>query len=227
MLQYGCVHCARQTITYWVIASRVEPVRKPLPPVLTTRGVSSGLGPVEGYRELQVFKTGQYPSWSIRPPKEIQRALDEENVELYRKGLACMSQSYGIGALGYFRRVVENAVGDLLDLVEESAKADGDDDSVRAITEARKQKNAEQKLKLASEAVPPSLRPGRVNPLATLYGDFSRGIHGLSDEQCLEIATDLRETLEYVFGNLRDRLEQAKAYRTKITKRATGNPNPS
>ena len=55
-----------------------------------------------------------------------------------------------------------------------------------------------------------------------LYGNYSRGLHQESDEECLAIATELRDALEYLFGNLREQFEQAKAFRERITKRAGG-----
>ena len=175
-------------------------------------------------RTFVIHKVGQTPAWNIQPPKTVERALDPDDLELYTKGLICMSQSYGIGAVGYFRRVVENAIGALLDLVEDAAKTDEDAKALEAVQEARKQKNAEQKLQLVAEMAPASLRTGNVNPLATLYANYSRELHALSDEECLQVATELREALDYLFGNLWDQLGEAKASRENTTKRATSKP---
>jgi hypothetical protein len=114
--------------------------------------------------------------------------------------------------------MVENVVGDLLNLVEEAASADNDHAALAAVKSARKTRIADEKLKLISGVIPLSLRPGGVNPFARLYDDYSRGIHTLSDEDCLSIATDLREAFDYVFGNVRDQLEQAKAFRERLNR---------
>lgn len=202
-LQYTCVHCRRAAQHFWVLVDALE-------------GASPVL-PIPGILTFGVQKIGQWPSWSIAVPREIERALEDAEFALYRKALVCMSQSYGIGALAYFRRIIENTVGELLGLVEEAATAEGDQKALAAVREARTTKVADDKLRLIREFIPASLRPGGVNPFAKLYDDYSRGIHSLSDEECLVIAAELRDTLEYVFGNIRDRLEQAKAYRAKIT----------
>jgi len=212
---YQCVHCSQAEVSFWLVA-RVSDEVKPAPTAVRPANA------VPVYRTASVMKVGQLPGWSIAPPKVIERALDEVNLELYKKGLINMSQAYGVGALGYFRRVVENGVDALLDLVQHAAEADSDAAALEAIREARGKKNAEQKLQLAAEKVPASLRPGGINPLGVLYGNYSRGIHQESDEECLTIATELRDALEYVFGNLREQLEQAKAFRERITKRAGG-----
>jgi hypothetical protein len=133
-----------------------------------------------------------------------------------------MSQAYGIGALAYFRRIVEDAVGALLNLVEEAAEADRDTEAKASVEAARKEHVADEKLRLIAQTIPLSLRPGGVNPFATLYADYSRGLHSLADEDCLGVAMDLRAALEYVFGTVRERLEAAKAYKATITKRAGG-----
>ena len=45
-----------------------------------------------------------------------------EDSDLYKKALINSNFSYGIGALAYFRRVVENKVNDLLDLIADAAR---------------------------------------------------------------------------------------------------------
>lgn len=206
LLRYKCVHCDTERKTFWVL---IEPEDKVIYQAPT-------LGPRQ-FQGCTIQKLGQAPPWGIAAPKEIQRSLGESDLQLYGNALVCMSQSYGLGALAYFRRVVENTLGELLGLVEEAATAEGDQKALSVVKEAQKSKVADEKLRLIREVIPASLRPGGVNPFAKLYDDYSRGIHSLSDEECLTIATELRDTLEYVFGNIRDRLEQAKAYRLKIT----------
>lgn len=207
-LGYKCVHCEQALRSYWVV---IHPLRQAF------AQLPGGRIP-RGFDVFQVQKIGQLPAWSIDPPKEVVRALAAADLALYRNALICMSQSYGLGALASFRRVVENTVGALLDLVEEAALGDNDTEALEAVRQARETRIADEKLRLVAAVVPATLRPGGVNPLSKLYQDYSRGLHALSDEEWLEIATELRDALEYVFGNLRDRLEQAKAYRAKITK---------
>lgn len=213
LIHYMCQHCHRRLRSFWISTVKAEPHSISLP------GPTHGTMPTGDFRMFTFCKIGQTPAWDIQPPKEVEKALTPENLDLYKKGLVCMSQSYGIGAVGYFRRVVENAADKLLDLVEAAATADGDDAALSAVREARGQRQADQKLKLAAAAVPASLRPGGVNPLATLYGDYSRGLHELSDEECLAVATEMRDAFDYVFGNLSNQLARATEYREKIRKR--------
>ncbi len=98
----------------------------------------------------------------------------------------------------------------------DSAAADGNSEAARTIRVAKESGRTEDRLKLASEALPEGLRPGGANPLAVLYGHYSRGIHGLSDEQCLEVARELHFTLEYIFKNWRLQMQEAAKFKATV-----------
>jgi hypothetical protein len=51
------------------------------------------------------------------------------------------------------RRVVEDAVDDLLDLVEEMSKQAGDEDTIKRILEARNELSAQERLRLTRIAL--------------------------------------------------------------------------
>lgn len=215
-ITYKCAHCRRAILTVWVydVVTRTRDSRN-------NRGET-----VKTPDAFALQKIGQWPPWSIAVPGPIEAALTTAGaLDNYKKGLTCMSQSYGIGALGYFRRIVEDSISDLLNLVEEGATVDHDQPALDAVKNARTSRVAEERLKLVADTVPATLRPGGVNPLATLYAEYSRGLHAGSDEECLAIAMDLKDALEYFFGNIRHRLEDAKAYGDRIRKR--GKPSPA
>src|SRR5207244_740991 len=69
--------------------------------------------------EPTAVKWGQTPALSIAIPKEAEKALGDY-ADLWKKGMRSRHQGYGIGALAYFRRVVEGATGKLLGLLAES-----------------------------------------------------------------------------------------------------------
>ena len=50
--------------------------------------------------DLVVTKTGQYPSWSISIGRDLSQVLGDYE-SIYKKGLICESQGYGIGAYGH------------------------------------------------------------------------------------------------------------------------------
>src|SRR6266540_3979136 len=167
--QYKCALCENATVEYWL---RVEWDEKQ-----TVAGGSVGYG------HFAFRKIGQWPPPSITPPPPVAKALTRAQLDLYKKGLTCMAQGYGIGALGYFRRVVEDSIVALLDVVKAGAEGEGDEKTVAAVERAKGAKNTDEKLKLVADLVPRSLRPGGVNPLALLHDHYSKGLHALSDDE--------------------------------------------
>ena len=122
---YTCANCENQEVMF-----RVQVKRKP----------------------LIVRKVGQWPAPSNDAPPSIKMALDEPALGLYEKGLMCLNFGFGVGAFAYFRRVVEETVDDMLDLLVQSAP---DDQELRAkVEEARKATAASQRLELVKDAVP-------------------------------------------------------------------------
>src|SRR5439155_26247749 len=146
----------------------------------------------------------------------LAKGLTEPVLDLFKKGLTSLTHGFGLGALAYFRRVVEDASAELIDLFADRAGADGDSETAQAIRAAEQNSRMEDRLKVASEALPPTLRPGGVNPLAVLYARYSRGIHGLSDEECLTVAQQLLFALQYIFENWKKQMEEAAQFRLTV-----------
>jgi hypothetical protein len=167
----------------------------------------------DGPRLATFTNVGQYPPLSIEPSKELAAALGAEDTELYKKALINGNYSFGIGALAYFRRVIENKVNMLLDLIAEAAKlAKFEPEELERIEEIKTSHHLDAKIEYASKILPPNLRPGGHNPLNKLYGIASTGIHGKSDEECLEDFQAARFEFEYLFKNLTMSNEEAKEY---------------
>lgn len=208
-LKYRCVHCNDQETVFFVFVQRTKPPQRPL----------TQPGPVvDSITHVRALKIGQWPAWSVTPPKKLAKALGAD-VELYKKGAICLGQGYGVGAVAYFRRLVESQTGALLGLLEEGARAESDQAALDKIAAAKSSREASERLKLAAEAVPSNLRPGGTNPLATLYGLFSAGLHGdANEEECVEIAALLKDSIDHLFVNLRRSLDEAANYRASLTK---------
>ncbi len=161
---------------------------------------------------FNVRKIGQWPPWYTGVPRDVEKALDKGEIELYRKGATSIAESYGIGALAYFRRAIEDAVPGLLDLVEEAARLEQNDDVIAAVARARESRRADEKLKLAADALPASLRIGGVNPLARLFDRYSAALHTASDSECLETAKELKRAFDFVFVTMRRHLRDAQEF---------------
>lgn len=162
------------------------------------------------------FKAGQYPELSIEPSAKLK--LDKENRDLYKKALTSRNFSYGIGAVAYLRRVVENRMNALLDLVVEAARNNGvSEDSLAEFQAVRGSSRFEDKVEFARRTLPKRLRPGGHNPFDVLHDFTSEGLHRKTEEECLEIFDGVKLTFEYLFAHLNFESEDAKRYAQELS----------
>jgi hypothetical protein len=158
-------------------------------------------------------KVGQFPALSIEPSPELAKALAPDDAGLYKKGLINFQFGHGIAAVAYFRRVLENKINALLDLIVEAAQNDSGASELLATIEAVKESHrVEDKIDYAVKILPAHLKPGGHNPLDKLYAPLSAGLHGESDDQCLTIFADAKFVFEYLFKNLTESNEEARKY---------------
>ncbi len=145
-----------------------------------------------------VMKVGQAPAWDISPDPALAKLLGERS-DYYRKALVCESQSYGIGAFSYYRRIVEEIIDELLN--EISDLIEGDEQKARflaTVEEAKKTKISQDKIAFVKDALPSSLRPGGMNPLSVLHEVLSEGLHARSDADCMELSSNVRKILIFL-----------------------------
>lgn len=150
-----------------------------------------------------VRKIGQKPEWSIEIDTQVKKFLNDENTNLFKKGLICESQSYGIGAYSYYRRIVESIISDLLKEIEDLIP-DGEEKEqyLAAIEKTKKEIVAANKISLVKDLIPKILLIDDVNPLAVLYGSVSDGLHNRTDEECLTLAETIRECLSFLITQI-------------------------
>ena len=195
--EWTCSQCASEAFCVWLDA------KSSVGKGITGPSPKTGEQTTIGSRIYRFRKMGQWPAWSIRPDPALEKALTPEDRELYRKALMNMSAGYGLGALAYFQRIVENETTRLLDVVAELARDEEDAEKLEALELAKKGHNADERLRLAAEATPASLRVGGVNPIKALYGMMSAGVHAGSEDECNDLAARLRATFEYIFRHIR------------------------
>ncbi len=174
-----------------------------------------------------VMKVGQHPEPSITIPKALESGL-KDSVQHYRRGLICFNQGYGIAAVAYFRRVVEERTNELIYVVGELARANGSgENEVQRILAAKVEKTYDKRLQVAAQMIPASLRPGNVNPLGRLHDLLSDALHAKNEEGALATAGEMRDIIEHVFRNLKDYIDAQRRYAEKVQRiaRAPGSPS--
>jgi hypothetical protein len=157
------------------------------------------------------MKVGQFPAWEIRGDPAIEKLLGK-HAHHYKKGLVCESQSYGIGAYGYYRRIVEEVIDELLDEISQLLSGEELKAFESALEKTKKTIVAQEKIELVKDLLPPILRPDGMNPLAVLHSSLSEGLHAESDEVCLDQAVIIREVLLFLVNQVAASKAAAKSF---------------
>lgn len=159
--------------------------------------------PEEG--ETKWRKVGQVPPYDISIAPDLQNALEQDAI-LYKRAQICMSQSFGIAACSYLRRLLENQITPLLQLVYEARKEE--EEEVEDLSQVLSEKVAEKKIRLANQVLPSSLAVDGDNPLELIYDRLSAGLHRQSEQECMEIASEASKVLEHVIISVNDEYER-------------------
>ncbi len=165
---------------------------------------------------VRIMKAGQMPKPGIVIGKEFGKALGARR-ELYIKGMTSRHNGYGIGAVPYLRRLIEETTDEMLAILEESMKATNwDPTAIAALQKARGGRIFEDKVRLAAEVIPTHLRPGGVNPFGVLYDLLSIGLHDMDDRECCDVIDAMDRSLTYIYTRLKVQTEDIASYKEAV-----------
>lgn len=160
-------------------------------------------------------KYGEIPNFGPPIPARAISLIGGDR-ELFLKGRRCELQGLGIAAFTYYRRVIEDQRNRIFD--EIIRVLEGTDPTNAVIPEIKAAKNQQQfsaSVDTIKHAWPASLLIHGHNPLRMLHSALSEGVHAMSDEDCLELATAIRTVLfefsERLAQTLNDDAELAEA----------------
>lgn len=162
----------------------------------------------------ECYKFGELPPFGPPTPARLIKLIGPDR-EVFLKGRRCENQGLGIGAFIYYRRVVENQKNRILgEIVQVSEKLGAEASALKTLRDAITETQFSKALSMARDAIPQSLLINGHNPLLLLHGALSDGVHGRTDEECLEIASSVR----VVLGELAERLSQALKNEVELSK---------
>ncbi len=79
------------------------------------------------------MKIGQFPEPSVDLPNGLEKNLGKEAAKFYRRALICRNAEFGLGAVAYTRRVVEDKTNELIELAAQYAESyDMDEATLKA-----------------------------------------------------------------------------------------------
>jgi len=162
----------------------------------------------------EFLKIGQWPSIDESIQTNLAGRLDAEDLDFYKKALRLRNHGLGVAALAYLRRVVENRINDILDVLAEAAREhDFAAEELKTIEATKVSHRFDDKITYAAKLLPSHLRPkGQPNPIDKLHELTSEGLHSKSETECLEIFDSVKNVFEYVFGKLTVQIDDAREF---------------
>lgn len=165
--------------------------------------------------KLYIRKIGQFPPFEINPDKEVLNFIKEDDRDFYKKALICLSQSFGIGAYAYLRRITENEILRIVESLGEIQTVDGE--KIRNLYEQYKSNRQMSSLiEGVYNHLPSGLKSLGTNPLKILYSHLSEGIHSDSEETCLKKAFGLDVVLRFTIKKLNEEKHELKEIRSVL-----------
>lgn len=143
-------------------------------------------------------KSGQEPNPAINVEKEIEEKLGKELSQNFKNARICEEHGLGIGAVAYYRRVIEDKINDLLDEMVQSNTEVDQKELAKMVEQVKARSTFDDKSKMISDSIPAMLKPGGHNLIKILFCKLSEGLHSKDNEVCIEIAHELRDILKEV-----------------------------
>lgn len=152
--------------------------------------------------KLSAMKFGEFPPLGPVSSRKLEKLIGDDH-ELFKLGLRAEGSGMGIGAFAYYRRVVENQRTKLFNkLILAAERLKCELELIQKLKDDRDNWRFSNSLASLKSALPDSLRIQGHNPIALLHNALSHKIHNESDEQCLELAMDIRQVLTFVAEQL-------------------------
>ncbi|MEX2307666.1 MAG: hypothetical protein WD738_08745 [Pirellulales bacterium] len=175
----------------------------------------------------QVSTVGQWPPFGPNTPALLLRLIQNDK-DIFLQGRRAESLNLGIGAYAYYRRVVENEKDRLFEKIINVARQLKVAPEIIAKLEAAKtQQQFKQAFADAKDAIPEALKIDGYNPLTLLHSATSKGIHEMSDAECLQRAQDIRLVLVALAERMSAVTKENAALKAALGRLASGLSSPS
>ena len=153
-------------------------------------------------KELDIIeKVGQFPSVAdiqIAQIKQYSKVMDKQYLKDFTRAIGLAANGIGTGSFVYLRRIFEHLIFEISRL----AIANGElDDKAFSIV------RMDKKIEMLKNYLPDVLVDNK-----SLYGVLSKGIHELTEDECLEYFSLIRDIIELIL----DEFEYARKKEEKI-----------
>lgn len=168
----------------WSVQRYLEKTRVMVFPYICTMNPNHRLDFVVRTDGNTMTKIGQYPTvadLSFPELDEFKKAIDETSRKELGKAIGLYAHGVGVGSYVYLRRIFERIL--------DNAKTEAEQAGVIDLSGYNEMKVAER-IRLLKDQLPPMINS---NPV--FYSIISKGIHELSEDECLQYFPVLKEAI--------------------------------
>lgn len=145
--------------------------------------------------EGEAAKLGEWPPFGPQVSLGIISILGK-NKDMFLLGRRAEIQGLGIGALAYYRRVVESQKDHIInEIIKLMRRKNSPESQIEKLKSAKKEKQFKKAVELISDAIPKALLINDYNPLALLDQAMTKGSYVQKDSDALKLATAIRKIL--------------------------------
>lgn len=164
-----------------------------------------------------IQKIGEFPPYGKPTPAKLISLIGPDK-DIFIKGRRCENQGLGIGSYAYYRRVVEFQKNRIIDqIISICSKYENMEELIKQLESAKNEPQFSKAISLVSSNLPTSLLIDGRNPLKLLHKALSKGIHEMSDEECLEKANSIRILLTELSLRISEILKDEKELKKAIS----------
>ena len=146
----------------------------------------------EAADEGEAVKLGEWPPFGPQVGMGIISILGK-NKDLFLMGRRAEMQGLGIGALAYYRRVVESQKDSMVDeIIRVWRRTNSPEAQIEKLKSAKGEKQFKKAVELVSDAIPQALLINGYNPFALLEQAITKGEDVQTDNEALQLATAIR-----------------------------------
>ena len=175
-------------------------------------------------RQKYMYTWNEHGFWKVGQSPEVLEVIDPalekglgDSASLYRKALRARSFGFGIGALAYLRRIGEDGTDELLTLLKDDRWESWTLEQREEFEKAQTTYRYSEKIDYAAKKVPPkeAFVSGK-NSFATLHDVTSSGIHGKTEQECIQIFDDSNLVFTMTFRILYQHKQERAAFAKEL-----------
>jgi hypothetical protein len=145
--------------------------------------------------EGEAVKIGEWPPFGPQIPARL-TTIAGQSKALFLMGCRAEMQGLGIGALVYYRKVLENQKNHIIDeIIRVARRTHPSEPQIERLKAGRGEKEFKKAAEIISDAIPQVLLINDYNPLALLEQALSKGSSMEKDHDALRLAAAIRKIL--------------------------------